>query len=192
MVLVFWHRKWKYIMVNLKYIIEMKTIFKSIIALCITILFLSCKDEDLLLPKTPYTENELRINGYYYNYPESNKTKICFFYKNGIMLNFISYFSTTNLSIIDDEISEMYEKWKNEKMIWQIFLIQENKIQWSGWSTSVGGGLPTFRCVGNILNDSTFCITKSINSDGAEFDKNEIYHFRQFAPKPDSTNNFIQ
>ena len=46
---------------------------------------------------------------------------------------------------------------------------------------------------GKILNDTTFHITASYRPDGSERrEKDEIYHFKQFSPKPDSTNNFVK
>jgi len=170
----------------------MNSIIKYLILLTLILLVYSCKDENLMIEKTPYTGNELRIDGYYYNSPEYNKTHVLFFYRNGVMIDFISYFSTTDLTIVDEGIAEMYEQWKDNKLVWSVFLIDCKSIQYSGWSTSVGGGRPSGKCVGTIISDTTFCITKSVNSDGREFKKNDTYHFRQFAPKPDSTNNFIK
>lgn len=52
---------------------------------------------------------------------------------------------------------------------------------------------PVYTKRGSILNDSTFVI-KTVS----EFDRkktlpeNTTYHFRQFSPKPDSTNKFIE
>jgi hypothetical protein len=86
----------------------------------------------------------------------------------------------------------LYDNLRKDKVGWGVFLIKGNNIECEVWSTSVGGGLPVGRGEGIILNDTTFCIVKSINiRDGKEFPHNDIYHFRKFSPKPDSTNNFI-
>jgi hypothetical protein len=37
----------------------------SAITICFMLLFYACKDEDILLTKTPYSGNELKIDGYY-------------------------------------------------------------------------------------------------------------------------------
>jgi len=66
----------------------------------------------------------------------------------------------------------------------ECFLINGNFLQYSGWDTSVGGGLPAFKCIGVIENNTIFRITKTIISNGKEFEKNDIYYFRQFTPKP--------
>ena len=164
---------------------------KILIVFCVIVLFQSCKDEKLLIERTPYLGSELRIDGYYYK-QVGDKIGIKFFYRNGIMIDFISYFSTTNVMEVDEGIANMYESWKDDKLIWNVFSINGYSLQYSGWSTSVGGGRPSGKCIGTILNDTTFHITKSINSDGSEFEKNDVYHFRQFSPKPDSTNTFIK
>ena len=53
--------------------------------------------------------------------------------------------------------------------------------------------MPVYLDKGEIQNDSTFLITKSIRSKtGEEKELNEIYHFKQFSPKPDSTNVFVK
>jgi len=144
-----------------------------------------------MIERTSYSGSELRIDGYYYKQVD-DKTGIKFFYRNGIMIDFISYFPTTNLTEVDECIADMYVRWKDNKLVWNVFLINGNTIQYSGWSTSVGGGRPAGKCIGMILSDTTFSITKSINSNGAEFARNDLYHFRQFSPKPDSTNTFIK
>ena len=166
-------------------------IMKRLIIFYIILSFQSCSDEKLLIERTPYSGSELRIEGYYYIY-DTDGTRIKFLYRNGIMIDFIGGFSTTNLIEIDQKIADEYERWKNNKLIWQVFLIKGNSIQYSGWSTSVGGGRPSFKTIGVIENDTTFRLTKSINSDGEEFERNDLYHFRQFSPKPDSTNTFIK
>lgn len=43
------------------------------------------KDEELTLPKTPYTGNELRTDGYYYCTGET-AIMVVFFYKDGTMI----------------------------------------------------------------------------------------------------------
>jgi hypothetical protein len=44
---------------------------------------------------------------------------------------------------------------------------------------------------GKIINDSTFIITRSYKGKH-ERERNEVYKFRAFSPKPDSTNRFIK
>ena len=83
-----------------------------------------------------------------------------------------------------------YELLQKDKSRWGIFSVNRNTIKTEEWSTSVGGGLPTFKCVGITENDTTFRITKYIDN-GKEYPRDYTYHFRKFSSKPDSTNRFI-
>jgi hypothetical protein len=164
------------------------------IILYLSILLAGCNrlfpDEELLLPRTNY-EGTLKISGYYYYYQQDpTGTIVKYLFRNGIILSGY-FFSTIDLNEVEIEMIKEYNLLQKDKSRWGVFVINGNTIQYSGWSTSVGGGLPTGKCIGTIENDTTFCITKSINSDGREFERNDVYHFRQFSPKPDSTNNFI-
>lgn len=52
--------------------------------------------------------------------------------------------------------------------------------------------MPAYLSIGEIQNDTTFVITKAIRPKTDEtLVLNEVFHFRAFAPKPDSTNNVI-
>jgi hypothetical protein len=163
----------------------------SVITICFMLLFYACKDEDLLLAKTPYLGNELKIDGYYYNQFTPDKFTVFFFYRNGVMISYVSF--STDLNQVEDKIPSIYEEIKDNKLCWGVFEISGTKFQCSLWSTSVGGGLPAYKNIGIIENDSTFRFTNTgIDRDGNNFEENETHHFRQFSPKPDSTNNFIK
>ena len=156
-------------------------------------LLLGCKglDDDMLtLQRKTYTGN-LRLDGYYYEQSE-NRTFVYFLYKDGIML-YTQSFSSLNLLEVESIMIDRYDDYRKDKISWGIFVVESDTcIIYESWSTSVGGGLPTFKCIGNIENDTTFRFTKTINSDGREFEENDVYHFRQFNQKPDSINNFIK
>ena len=163
----------------------MKNTIKLISILSLTIFLNSCKDEKLTLIKVPYEGNEIRIDGYYYSYYVNNVNPpgeciVGFFlYRNGIMLSARAY-DKTDLDILEKNMLERYESLQEEKIGWGVFVVKENQLVYEQWSTSVGGGLPVFKSSYNIENDTTL-----INPYG------EIYRFKQFSPKPDSTNRFI-
>ena len=73
-----------------------------------------------------------------------------------------------------------------------MFLIEDNNIKFDRWYPSERP-YQAFVREGVILNDTTFHITKSYRSNGNTEARvrDEIYHFRKFSPKPDSTNRFI-
>jgi len=169
----------------------MKNSVKIVFVLLLSILLFSCKDEDLLLSKVPYKGNELRIDGYYY-LQENEQTWVRFFYRNGVILTPYIGIPATDLAIVDNSIAEKYEQWKSNKMCWGVFSVAGSIIQCSKWGHSVGGGLTSYKYMGNIENDTTFCFIRAIYYTGRIEEFNDCYHFRQFSPKPDSTNNFIE
>lgn len=154
------------------------------------------QDNNFSLNKSVYTGNELRIDGYYYFMTENNLHYTYFFYENGIIIHGGGNAPNTSpIEFIETQFkSESYLKaLKDHKTAWGIFQINGNKIEFERWYPSSGGPLPSYIRSGEILNDTTFVITKVNRSDGSEEKTlNETYHFKQFSPKPDSTNNFIK
>lgn len=154
----------------------------------IFLLFSCCKlfDDELSIERTNYTGAELRIDGYYYSetfeppYPNYCVAK-SFFYRNGVKLGACSY-DTTEMSV-----EEYYATLKKSKLNWYVFKIEGNTITIEGWDNLT----QTFKEYGEILNDTTFRISK-IERSGRTDKSNSIYHFKQFSPKPDSTNSFIK
>ena len=168
-----------------------------------SMLFSQCEafkdDNSLSLPLTPYTGNQLRIDGYYYrvadgsDFNEGTIFHCYFFYKNGIAINLGG--GVNSLEEMDEYMVENgvnNQNYKNIKFCWGVFLVEDNIIKFDRWYP----GAKPYRAYvreGVILNDTTFHITKSYRSNGNEQkEKDEIYHFREFSPKPDSTNVFIK
>lgn len=166
--------------------------------LCFSILFSSCdkllKNDELSLKRIPYFGNELRIDGYYYrkiNNDNEEFLNLYFFYSNGIVRygggGYLSY------EEVEDRIINHRLVDGRSRTDWGVFHITDNTIQFEMWYPSSGGGAPTYVREGAIMNDTTFHITMSYRSNGKEKrEKDEIYHFRQFGLKPDSTNVFIK
>jgi len=152
------------------------------------------KDDELSLKREDYTGNQLRIDGYYYlEYfnPEKHMEAFVFF-QNGVMTYLGGGFSST-ISIENSMQSDVFiEKLTINKDCWGIFEVNEKVIKLERWYAGQGAK-PAFVSEGVILNDTTFHITKIYRGNGSELkERDETYHFRQFSPKPDSTNNFIQ
>ncbi|MDR2914049.1 MAG: hypothetical protein LBV74_04340 [Tannerella sp.] len=156
-------------------------------------------DDKLSLAKIAYNGNELRIDGYYCNYyyvdGKSDPRGITpfFLYKNGVIFGYVG-------SRVD-RIDELEESFRNgeyvktaEKYQWGVFQIEGSKIKYEKWATSEGP-YRAFTYEGTILNDTTFVINKSYRAkDAGKKDPSEHhweFHFKQFSPKPDSTNRFI-
>jgi hypothetical protein len=150
-------------------------------------------DEKLSLQRTNYTGNELRMDGYYYCYLEkTNITVIYFLFKNGI-IRYTGGYSRYNEDNREQEMVSYYGKFTS-KTDWGVFIINGNTIQYEKWVEAPSGVRASInRRLGYIENDSTFHITESYYSGTGETKQvDEIYHFKQFDNKPDSTNVFIK
>jgi hypothetical protein len=169
-----------------QYQIIVKVIIVSMLILCI----LGCTKpyETLSLKRTDYTGNELRIDGYYY-YHYEDRIVACFLYCNGIIK-----LCGSSSSIQDFENRNTPCSGSSSKIGWGVFIVEKDIIKYEVWRGSPGFEiLPTEISEGKILNDTTFHITVSYRSNTTEKrERDDIYHFRQFYPKPDSTNNFIK
>lgn len=169
----------------------------------VSFLFLGCgksllKHDELSLERKDYFGNELKINGYYYYkyaVDDSFRYVVYFFYNNGIVLH-AGAIKEENLSIKEEEFMNgtFNENVKNTMYFWGAFVVINQSIKFERWYPSSGGPLRAYVSEGTILNDSTFHITKSYRNQkgkvSEERSKDEIYHFKKFSPKPDSTNKY--
>lgn len=158
----------------------------------------SCEKElhKLSMTKAPYTGTELRIDGYYYsNLVFTDRIGIAIFYRDGVCINtWVKPVNQDTLSYIENEIllnSAFINKIKSIPTHIGVFQIKTKSIEFETWEA--GRDIITFSHYGEILNDTTFLITKQVNNDsGKSYSEKLTYRFRQFSPKPDSTNNFIK
>jgi hypothetical protein len=158
----------------------------------------SCKKElhELSMAKTPYIGNELRIDGFYYsNQVFTDYSGIAVFYRDGVCMNVYSRIeSQDTLSFIENGIllnESLMSNFRNTPNHIGVFQINAKSIEFETWEA--GRDIITFSNYGEILNDTTFLITKQVNNDtGKSESLNLTYRFRQFSPKPDSTNSFIK
>jgi len=165
----------------------------SSLSICMSCCSKLFPDEKLTMQREDYTGNELKIDGYYYCYFErTDVTAICFLYRNGIIISASGYLGS-ELNGIEKEMVAYYPK-LNSKIYWGIFSINSNTIQYEKWIESPSGiNAAINRRSGYIENDTTFHITDSYYSGTKETEQvDEVWHFKQFANKPDSTNNYIK
>jgi hypothetical protein len=149
-------------------------------------------DEKLSIQRKDYNGNELRIDGYYYCYFEKTDiTVIYFLFRNGIVRCTGGY-SSYNEDNREQEMISYYGK--STKTDWGVFVINENKIQYEKWIESPSGANASiYRRSGYIENDTTIHFTESYYSGRNETKKiDEVWHFKQFDNKPDSTNVYIK
>ncbi|GAB1415280.1 hypothetical protein MASR2M117_06860 [Paludibacter sp.] len=183
---------------------NMKTTLKSlIITISIIMLIGACcnelfSDDKLTLERKAYNGTELRIDGYYYHISaiDGRIISIVFFYENGVLF----YMNGDGNKIQDIDYwdsrahsNEWIELMKKDKICWGIYLVDNQKIITQSWGGSTMGIHPVITSYGVIENDTTYTITKIIDSQTNDiWNRETTYHFRPFSPKPDSTNVFIK
>lgn len=158
-----------------------------------------CKDQNLSFHRTDYTGQEIRIDGFWYgpgreDFEGTISHSMLCLYKNGVLYwvgspqepNFEEY-------ILFAGSSEVEKLAKTTKYIWGVFSVDSNLISLSYWNARPCGYHSILQS-GEVLNDTTFVLTEKQTTTDSETRieaVNEIYRFRQFDQKPDSTNNFI-
>lgn len=154
------------------------------------------KDDVLSIPQTGYQGTQLRIDGYYYMSNPNSSYVVYIFYGNGTVLSAGSFISS-NLPKVEETLQD--PAWisanKEYKYDYGRFLIEGDSIRFERWYPG-SPPLPAYVRAGNILNDTTFVVKevyrmKNGEKTEEESGRNETYHFKQFSPKPDSTNQFV-
>jgi hypothetical protein len=92
---------------------------------------------------------------------------------------------------------EYWEKYgidKKTKDSWSVFIVENNNITRESWISSLSNQYyAIFIYSGHIENDTTFRFTETYYSETNETKQIDmVYHFKQFANKPDSTNVYIK
>jgi hypothetical protein len=150
-------------------------------------------DDELYNKRREYVGDQLRLDGYYYRVNYENKIfDGYFFYRNGIIItlggvrNNLEEFDEYLKNIIDNQYHS------SQKSNWGVFVVENDNIAFERW---YGGPLKAYIRAGKILSDTTFHIIESYRYvDGNKTElktRNEVFYFREFTPKPDSTNTFI-
>jgi hypothetical protein len=170
---------------------------RTMVVFSLSILMSGCSilfpDDNLTLKRGDYNGNELRTDGYYYCYFEKTDiTVIYFLFRNGI-IRCAGAYSRYNEDNREQEMVSYYNR-KTIKSDWGVFVINENKIQFEKWVESPSGVSASInRCSGYIENDTTIHFKESYYSGRNETKQiNEVWHFKQFDNKPDSTNVYIK
>ncbi len=170
-----------------------------VITAAILLLIGGCKKwykyDEMTLVKQLYNGTELRLDGYYYDMEDGQIWGTYFFYQDGTILYGIGTDTLDKSSLEEHDawFSSDYfrESIKTDRRRWGLFEIQDDSIALERWGI-VEWHDPVLHFSGQILNDTTFIITRCENPHtGSTHQYNDLYHFHQFSPKPDSTNTFI-
>lgn len=184
----------------------MKSLSTIILSIILIMIVSSCKkmfeDEELSMERVDYTGTELRTDGYYYyryQYYNSREDSLYdkfipwFLYRNGVSLYGYVY-DYSEMEEVEKEFEDgsFYDICKDRKLRWLVFQVSDSVIEFEGWDT---GGLfskPTVKQYAKIINDTTFCRCSKRPQKGENVKWGDDFHFKQFSPKPDSTNSFIK
>lgn len=165
--------------------------------------FLTLFDDKLSLEKEDFNGNQLRLDGFYYsitkdsNYPKSILYNFYSFYQNGVV-RYIGSAEDFNRYKRKDVRNSL----QTENYDWGVYQIKGDSIMFEQWVAGEVSKVVLF--TGNILNDSTFVINEKYWSkerkkvkeirlkNKKSNQKEEIYHFIPYSPKPDSTNSFVK
>ena len=175
---------------------------KKLFILTIALLALmGCRMEDdvyqnLDMPRRPYTGKELRTDGYYFSgYIHKNKMGTLMLFRNGVCMftYFNNMYDELNL-YVENHIwgsSTYVDKVRNTPDNIGVFSVSGNVLEFQ--LLLHGGGTRTKNYTGEILNDTTLRLKRSrYNLGGTVEDIDELYYFKPFSHKPDSTSSFIK
>lgn len=145
-----------------------------------------CEDEELTMPQTGYNGN-LKLNGYYYHEKDAGY-RIYILYNNGVVVNW----NSTESTLSEIETTYLLSKgYKSVKTKWGLFRITNSTIAIQSWRISQCKR-PVVEFRGDILTDTSFNIKTYIDeNDETNVIDESTYYFKEFSPKPDSTNDFI-
>lgn len=172
-------------------------LFLGILASCTTMVPLS-------ITKTNQIEKYLKIDGYYVSFDNYSPTcksnegvTIKFIFSNGVMLDPAGTCKTELEEKINFMVTDSFHKSVNnmhgDATFWGVVQINGDSIILEQWDPSNGGDLKTIKSYGKILNDTSFLLTSFYNNYYNKWGKrNELFTFRKFVPRPDSTNQFVK
>ena len=145
----------------------------------------------------PYVGYELRTDRYYYStIPEYSDPTIgvIVLYRNGVCMEMLlSDVSGADNKNIEKKLlnKDLMASFFNRPDGIGVFRINNNRFEMETWRKI--WDTITFSYWGEILNNTTLLIKEMRDNDsGKTFVEKRYYHFKPFAHKPDSTNNFIK
>jgi len=167
-----------------------------LVSLCSLIILYSCDCSyyKFSIKRENYNGNEIKMDGYFYtdNSGKSSTTSIQFFYRNGVVLSGGRY-SLHNLDSIESEIINGALFDMDNKRSWSPFKIKNDTLITEYlYENPPSCQLLTAKSFFEIKNDTTIILKRVSQAAYKDQEYNQIWHFKQFFPKPDSTNIFIE
>lgn len=143
----------------------------------------------LYLSRQALVNAPLKTNGYYYSDVDGKSFRLAVFYLNGLMMN---------VAFDDVIVAENFMMGKGNvgsgKNEWGLYEVSASQIR-IAFRIPRPCGLWAELRTGKILNDTTFVLNYQeikTKNETKTASINQEYHFKAFASKPDSTNEFIE
>lgn len=156
-------------------------------------LIYSCKftDDKLSMLRVDNVSSSLRLDGVYLYEDSLGIVALYYFYENGVVLSR----GSVHRDQLEDRLTRLEtadtDKYKNIKFLWGRYAISQSAIRFERWYPSEKP-YRAFMKEGEIINDSTFVITKSHRPNGKiRRSLQETYSFREMSKKPDHTNRWV-
>jgi len=137
-----------------------------------------------------YIGNEIRVDGFYYYQFEDGFIETFFLFRNGVYYDYGSC-QCPDLEAVENHMMNEFtiENTPKVQYSWGVFRVENNNVEIERWLTGSGGAYPTKLSKGEIINETTMVIKGIPVSGEGTLD---TFRFREFSPKPDSTNVFIK
>jgi hypothetical protein len=153
----------------------------------------SAEYEELSLTRTRYEGDEIRLDGYWYNLIEDGELGFLYFlYRDGTLLNASCHFIEGE----DPEETIRSSEWergiRQARDCWGVFAVERGRISFERWYP-FDGPERVYRDSGDILERERIHMDVYIRpSTGESRAADQLWYFREFAPKPDHANSFVK
>ena len=160
--------------------------------------FSACKKNKFGISPQSNDGSALRLNGYYYHKTPmadgDSLINMVFFYANGVVL----YASTNDSRLNDTELDfrngNYYDSVKNSHHFWGPYKIEGSSLYYERWNPQEFYPIHAFKA--DITNNRQFELVETYNvvrkKQKLKTKPNNIYRFKAFLPKPDSSNSFVK
>lgn len=173
-------------------------IISILIFLLIASILPACKKNKFTFSPQSQNNPPLMLSGYYdHTYKINNDSlhhEIIFLYTNGVVL-----FASSAESRLSERESEFrngkyHDAVKNSKNDWGPFKINDGILEFQRWFPAENAPVHFYTC--KILNNQSFEIYQTgymvRGKKNQTRNISEVYTFKAFAPKPDSTNQYVK
>ena len=171
---------------------------KGLLLVFVVLCCFACKKNKFTFSPQAQNNPPLMLSGYYdHTFSLSNGSiehDIIFLYTNGVVLFAASDEGSLSSTENDFKNGNYYAAIKNEKNSWGPFKINDGILEFQRWFPAENAPVHFYTC--KILNNQSFEIYQTgymvRGKKNQARNISEVYTFKAFAPKPDSTNKYVK